>query len=309
MHQPSFIAKPYFRYQTEMATEESTNTNSKKGEWPVHGSIGFVLIILFWFINWTLAGLRTHYLFFPLWLGYALFVDALVVLRTGTSLYTRNQDAYARLFLVSIPAWWLFELFNVRLENWEYAGKQFIPDLEYAITASICFSTVIPAVFGSAELVRSYNLFERMKVSFTFPLNKLTLLGFFASGWLWIFLILAWPIYFFPLVWGAVYLIIDPINHALGFRSLLGSVSKGDWRPVGTLCLGCLICGFFWEMWNFFSYPKWIYHVPFVDFLHIFEMPLLGYIGYFPFALELYALYHFVTGLLRLPERESYIQV
>jgi hypothetical protein len=27
-------------------------------------------------------------------------------------------------------------------------------------------------------------------------------------------------------------------------------------------------------------------------------MPLLGYGGYLPFALELYALYHLITGLL-----------
>jgi hypothetical protein len=32
--------------------------------------------------------------------------------------------------------------------------------------------------------------------------------------------------------------------------------------------------------------------------LHIFEMPLLGYGGYLPFAMELHALYHLVAGLL-----------
>jgi hypothetical protein len=50
-------------------------------------------------------------------------------------------------------------------------------------------------------------------------------------------------------------------------------------------------------MWNYFSYPKWIYHVPWGNWLHIFEMPLLGYGGYLPFALELYALYHWISGL------------
>jgi hypothetical protein len=51
-------------------------------------------------------------------------------------------------------------------------------------------------------------------------------------------------------------------------------------------------------MWNYFSYPKWQYSVPGVSFLHIFEMPLLGYGGYLPFAMELHALYHLVAGLL-----------
>ena len=56
--------------------------------------------------------------------------------------------------------------------------------------------------------------------------------------------------------------------------------------------IAALVCGFFWEMWNYYSYPKWIYHIPGVGVLHIFEMPLLGYLGYLPFAWELYALRH-----------------
>ena len=48
----------------------------------------------------------------------------------------------------------------------------------------------------------------------------------------------------------------------------------GDWRPLITLSVGALICGFFWEMWNYYSYPKWIYHTPGAQFLHIFEQDI-----------------------------------
>jgi hypothetical protein len=34
-----------------------------------------------------------------------------------------------------------------------------------------------------------------------------------------------------------------------------------------------------------------------VGFLKIFEMPVLGYLGYLPFALELYAMYWFCMWL------------
>jgi hypothetical protein len=44
---------------------------------------------------------------------------------------------------------------------------------------------------------------------------------------------------------------------------------------------------------NYSSYPRWVYHVPFVGVLHVFEMPLLGYLV---FAWELHALYHLVVG-------------
>ena len=36
----------------------------------------------------------------------------------------------------------------------------------------------------------------------------------------------------------------------------------------------------FWEMWNFYSLPKWTYVIPYVGFWKVFEMPLLGYLGY-----------------------------
>jgi hypothetical protein len=75
----------------------------------------------------------------------------------------------------------------------------------------------------------------------------------------------------------------------------LGHLGRGDWRLAAALALGALVCGFFWELWNFYSYPKWTYHTPGVDFLHVFEMPLLGFLGYPPFGLELYALAHLIA--------------
>ena len=49
--------------------------------------------------------------------------------------------------------------------------------------------------------------------------------------------------------------------------------------------VGALICGFFWEMWNYFSLARWTYTIPFVQRFHLFEMPILGYGGYLPFGL------------------------
>jgi hypothetical protein len=107
-------------------------------------------------------------------------------------------------------------------------------------------------------------------------------------------LTLLWPRGFYPLVWGAVFLILEPLNVLAGRRSFFDWLRHGDWRPVLALSAGALGCGFFWEMWNYFSYPKWIYHTPGAQFWHLFEMPLLGYIGYLPFAWELYALRNFL---------------
>jgi hypothetical protein len=59
-----------------------------------------------------------------------------------------------------------------------------------------------------------------------------------------------------------------------------------------------LTCGFFWEMWNYWSMPKWTYDISYAGWLKVFEMPFLGYGGYLPFALEIYSIYFALTGLL-----------
>ena len=276
---------------------------------PFHGWLGVLLIGVFWWVNWSLTGLRTHWAFFPLWLGYAFTVDGLVFTRKGHSLLKRNPKAYVGLFIISIAGWWLFELINWRTQNWSYVGRETFTSLEYALLASLSFSTVIPAVFGTAELVGTFNWIKRIKPGRVIRSNNRNLFGFLFAGLAMLLLLAIWPRYFFPFVWLSVYFILEPVNVWLGNRSLAYNVSKGDWRTVYALWLGALICGFFWEMWNYFSYPKWIYHIPFVDFWRIFEMPFLGYGGYLPFALELYALYHFITGLFGKKNTWNYVDI
>ncbi|NNG27588.1 MAG: hypothetical protein HKM87_08680 [Ignavibacteriaceae bacterium] len=275
---------------------------------PFYGWIGILLIIIFWYLNWHLEGLRTHILFFPLWLGYSLTIDAIVFYRKGTSLFKRNVKKYFSLFLISAPAWWLFELINLATQNWIYDGRLFFTDLEYALLATLSFSTVIPAVFGTAELVGSFNWIQKIKPGIKIPPTRSILIIHFFIGWLMLLLMIIFPQFFFLFLWMTLIFILEPVNVWLKNRTLFKYISVGDWRPVVSLWIGCLICGFFWEMWNYFSYPKWIYEVPLVDFFNIFEMPLIGYLGYLPFSLELFALYHFVAGILKIRDK-NYIQI
>jgi hypothetical protein len=53
--------------------------------------------------------------------------------------------------------------------------------------------------------------------------------------------------------------------------------------------LACALNYLVGEMWNFYSTPQnpnfWKYDVPYVNVLHVYEMPLLGYFGYLPFGM------------------------
>jgi hypothetical protein len=259
-----------------------------------HGWMGWALIAICWPLNWMWSGLRTHVLFFPLWLGYILVIDALVFRRRGVSLLTRSLRDFGMLFVISMPVWWLFEIINWRTRNWQYLGRELFGDLEYFALASLSFSTVIPAVFSTAELMRTFDWINRCERGPRVPTTPRFCLAVFLIGCVMLGLLLAFPRYFYPFVWTSILLISEPINVWLGKKSLLADLQRGDWRTVIALCTGVLVCGFFWELWNYFSYPKWVYHTPFLDFWYVFEMPLLGYLGYLPFALELYAMIHLV---------------
>ncbi|HEX9617435.1 MAG TPA: hypothetical protein VGA03_08450 [Anaerolineales bacterium] len=275
---------------------------------PAHGFAGLALIAVFWILNWSLAGLRTHWGFFPLWLGYCLSVDALTYYRTGTSLLMRSWRKYTGLFLVSAPVWWIFEAINWRLMNWQYDGGEFFTPFQFWLWATLSFTTVIPAVFGTTELVASFNLLKPVGRGPVIRPARLTTLAFFITGLVMFGLMMAWPRIFFPFIWLSIYFVLEPLNVWQGNRSLTEWTRRGDWRPVLALWTGVLVTAFFWEMWNFFSYPKWIYSVPWGGCCKIFEMPLFGYGGYLPFSLELYAMYHLVVGLFG-EKRTQYVKV
>jgi hypothetical protein len=254
------------------------------------GWVGLFLLAVCWPLNWALPGMRTAYLFFPLWLGYILVVDALVCRRAGASLWTRSWKGFVLLFILSAPSWWLFEIINRRTGNWEYLGAGTFTPVEYHVLCTLSFSTVMPAVFETAELVRTFRWVKLFPAGARIPDSPHVNLRMLFIGLVMLALTLLWPKCFYPLVWISLVLILEPVNRWLGRRHFLEWLQHGDWRPVISLSLGALICGFFWEMWNYWSWPQWIYHTPGAQFLHIFAMPLLGYGGYIPFALELFAL-------------------
>ena len=252
--------------------------------------VGLALLLICWPLNWSLPGVRTAYLFFPLWLGYVLVMDALVAARTGQSLWQRSRREFILLFVASAPAWWIFEFINQRTGNWEYRGSRSFSQIEHFFFCTISFSTVMPAVFETAEWIRTFGWVQRLGAGPKLKQRPTLVPGLLVTGLAMIALTVAFPRYCYPFVWTALVFILEPLNRWLGRPHLLQDLEQGDWRPIISLCVGALICGFFWEMWNFYSDPKWVYHTPGAQFLHLFEMPLLGYGGYIPFALELFAL-------------------
>lgn len=259
---------------------------------------GLLLIAVFWGASWLGPEQLGWHSFFPLWLGYILTVDAVVAMRRGTSIFQRSPRAFMLLFIFSAPLWWGFELANLRIDNWHYTLPHHYSWLQYHLEATIAFSTVLPAVLETTELLASVKLprvFRRARPIFTGEhIAQICVL----LGITMILAALAFPRYCFPFLWIGPFFIVDPANDLRGRPSLLGQARRGDWRMAVSLALAGLICGFFWEMWNSRAMPKWTYSVPYAGNPKLFEMPVLGYGGYIPFAFELYAAYHLLASLV-----------
>ncbi|HEY0947647.1 MAG TPA: hypothetical protein VGD81_20355 [Opitutaceae bacterium] len=279
---------------TRGAVAEKSGDKSPGGKTPFPwwgwGALGWTL--LWWAIAWQrgteLAGIR-RFTFFPLWLGFIVSANACVQRRTGSCLMRRDPGVWLALFGVSACFWWLFEWLNRFVHNWHYLGVSDFGPLAYALHASLCFSTVLPAVAAVAEALGS-------------PAPAATR---FATGprWTWLehagagFALLiagaatllcvgAWPRGFYFALWIAPLAMFLGKDMVAGHRGPASEIARGDWSRAATWMIAALVCGFFWELWNGQSWPKWIYTVPGVERWHVFEMPLLGYSGYLPFGLE-----------------------
>jgi hypothetical protein len=263
---------------------------------------GSALLSCAWVLAWFGDPPLSEHTFFAIWLGYVLSVDGIVYWRSGTSLLTRSRRNFAGLFLASIPLWWLFEAANSFVGNWHYLEPHktgfFISHLE----ASFDFSTVIPAIFVTAEFYATTWLGRRRWQFARIDVSRRGL-KFISIGGIALFVLsLVEPRYLFPFVWIGVFFALDPINALCGQQSIAKQVARNRWNTVVVLFAAGITCGFFWEMWNYWSMPKWVYEISFAARWHIFEMPALGYGGYLPFALEVYAIYHFI--LLIVGKRE-----
>jgi len=271
---------------------------SRGGVATYHGRVGLLLLVLG--ESLILSRLRPlSDFYFPfVWLGYILLIDAAVYRQTGRSPYMNARRLWLALFPVSAVFWWFFELLNQFVHNWIYVGADNYSPLAHIVIASVDFSTVLPAVWTSALFVDA--LLPRGWVRRTKgrDVPDWVLPALFGVGIVFVVLPVKLPRFAFGLIWGCMALMLDPINHRMGRPSIIGALWRGSWRLPLSFAFAALMCGFFWEAWNFWATPKWVYAIPYVGFWHIFEMPLLGWSGYLPFGVELFAMANFVLPLV-----------
>ncbi len=259
---------------------------------PWWGWAGLVFGAVAWILAWNrfawFAPLQA-FTFSPLWLAYIVVIQALMYWRTGTCLLKDRPLTLLKLFVLSAGFWWFFEYLNRFVQNWYYDGIGKLTPWEYFLFATLPFSTVLPAVLGTYDLLATFPRLSAGLDNFIVlrPRQPKILAGLvLAAACAGLAGIGIRPDLLFPLLWLAPLLIITSLLTLSGKATLFSDIGRGDWRQVCLLALAALICGFFWEMWNYDSQAQWIYTVPYVNRFKIFKMPILGYAGYLPFGLE-----------------------
>jgi hypothetical protein len=277
---------------------------TRRHPFPWWGWLGLGLIAVGWTLAWNdyVAPQWRRHTFTPLWLGYVLTMNALAWRRSGRALLTHRPRLLLALFPASALFWWLFEYLNQFVDNWYYTGVQASGDWDYFVQATLPFSSVLPAVASTWAWLRTFPRFDAMGES----MPRIAPSPLWA--WAGVLIGLAGlaglglrPHALFSLLWLAPLLVLLGLQKLLLGETFLAPLARGDWRPLLQPAAAALVCGFFWELWNWGSLAQWHYAVPYVQRFHLFEMPLLGYAGYLPFGVACAVVTDLVGGIVGAP--------
>jgi hypothetical protein len=269
-----------------------SRSHTTPGGWPWWGWVGGLLLGCSWILAWNRFSWFNEFqghTFTPLWLGYILLANGWTLHRTGHCMMVDQPRFFLALFPASAGVWWCFEYLNRFVQNWYYVGPHALTASEYLIQATVSFSTVLPAVLGTMQLLASVP-------SLTRGADRLPQMSWAVkrrAGWGVLLVAGAclagigiWPDRLFPLVWVAPLLLITAVQTLAGRDTIFSPLGKGDGTSLWLAAIAALVCGLCWEMWNYKSLVHWEYAIPSVHAFKLFEMPLLGYAGYLPFGLE-----------------------
>ena len=280
----------------------------RTGRITLYGWIGLAVILAAEILLYL--GIRPVPSFFTpiVWSGYILFIDALIGALQGRSLIRDRWGEFLLMLPLSLVFWLTFELYNSHIQNWHYIGlpgNMLVRGLGYIWS----FATILPAILLTARLMElvigSRGRLPAIRVGAAVQWTLIVL------GSIFLLIPILAPAtvarYLVALIWLGFILLLDPTSYRRDGWSLLRDWEQGKASRLLALCASGLICGLLWEFWNYWAGTKWIYTVPLPLGPKLFEMPLGGYLGFIPFAVECHVIYAFVLTLRRkpwFPERE-----
>jgi hypothetical protein len=264
-----------------------------KKTFPIHGIFGILLLLLSEIFLFKKVDPFYSWFYCFAWWSYILTVDAVIYRLKGNSLILSRTKEFFLMIPWSLFIWLIFEAANFSLENWYYINLPH-SSVERWLGYVIAYGTVLPGMFETTELLEALGFFKRAKIKKT----KISTDGYtvlILLGTLCLVSSVLIPEYFFPLIWVGFIFLLEPFICRFGGKSLLKDLEDGNPQKIYLLLIAGWICGLLWEFWNFWALSKWVYTVPFFADKKGFEMPVLGFLGFPPFAVQAYVMYNFIS--------------
>jgi len=266
----------------------------------------FILVVSVLLLSLQFSFIKTWFYCFAWW-SFILIMDSLNFRIRKISPLSESTKTFLFSAYISVFVWLIFELFNLMLKNWSYHDLPASP-WERWLGYFIAFASVIPAMreisfFMEGLLKKKSIALFRLKA----PPHFLKLCVFL--GLVFIFLAITWPSLFFPLVWICFIFLLEPINFWLKNETFLFDLERKDWTRLWSWIIAGLVAGFFWEFWNFLANSRWEYFLPYLNFWRVFEMPVFGYTGFMPFALEIFGFHQLFSWMYKKIEKKFLLKM
>lgn len=295
----------------------------KKVKFPVWGWIGVFSYGITALLLWTKVhepSLLLHWSDVPLFWGLFLILDGITYVRNGgRSMISHRIQEVIGIAMASAFGWMLFEYLNFFVDdNWYYPFGDIIDREVFLLYAIVISTGLLPLSFGFYELFNTFRFFQNrytqgVKIILPEKLKTamivLCLLGMLGSG--------LFPDYLFFSLWLAPGILIALALDKLGMWTPLRSIGKGNWRPTLVFALTYLAAGLCLEGENYFSGihsqdgevlftmapAYWQYNLPYVNRFHLFEMPIVGFLGYMPFSLYTWVWWIMFANMQGIPSK------
>lgn len=312
-----FVAPGIFGFKKNLSLPETKREKIALPKWFWIGLIMwagtlFVFIGKFseprWLINWAVL---------PLFWGFTFLLDGLVYVRNNRrSLWNNSPRELLGMGMASIFGWLIFEYLNFFVDdNWTYPKGILLPEDEFTIYAVVGSSGLMPMAFEWYSLFYTFDKFKNRfsqgpKIIMAKWLKILMLVLSFGV----LLVISFYPDIMFGAIWVAPLIIFSIVLNELGMWSPFNPIKNGNWSPLLIIALTYFVQGTLCECWNYLSATHvdgnmaytnnpdyWVYSIPYVNVLHVFEMPLLGLLGYLPFGIYCGVWWMVFAFLLNIP--------
>src|SRR5260370_11435896 len=198
------------------------------------------------------------------WTAYALIADAAVFAIRGHSRLRDAPGQFAKLALLSIPLWLIFEAYNLRLTNWTYVGGMPLSLPVRWFGYGWAYATLLPGIFLTADLIESFGFWDNPTRPIVFSRAAQNPFMITVTILLIVPVILPRSLgsFLFGAVWLALVFLLDPINFRLGLPSFEADLASGHRGRLFSYLVSWRVCGWLLEFWTFLAASKLHYSYP-----------------------------------------------